>query len=96
VVIALLQRLETRFGFKGVSATLHTDPGPELADKQVAENELMPFAVLDACLHLYAGEKMSPEDMTRALSALFPNYPADQVAAWSTRFTKLFSQSIYN
>jgi NAD+ synthase (glutamine-hydrolysing) len=95
VVIALLQRLETRFGFKGVSATLHTDPGPELADKQVAENELMPFAVLDACLHLYAGEKMSPEDMTRALSALFPNYPADQVAAWSTRFTKLFSQSIY-
>ncbi len=27
VVIALLQRLETRFGFKGVSATLHTDPG---------------------------------------------------------------------
>jgi NAD+ synthase (glutamine-hydrolysing) len=40
VVIALLQRLEVRFGFKGVSATLHTDPGPELADKQVAENEL--------------------------------------------------------
>ena len=28
VVIALLERLETRFGFKGVSATLHTDPGP--------------------------------------------------------------------
>ena len=27
VVIALLERLETRFGFKGVSATLHTDPG---------------------------------------------------------------------
>jgi NAD+ synthase (glutamine-hydrolysing) len=51
--------------------------------------------VLDACLHLYAGEKMSPEEMTRALSALFPNYPAGQVAAWSTRFTKLFSQSIY-
>ena len=95
VVIALLQRLETRFGFKGVSATLHTDPGPELADKQVAEKELMPFAVLDACLHLYAGEKMSPADMTRALSALFPNYPADQVAAWSTRFMTLFSQSIY-
>ena len=95
VVIALLQRLETRFGFKGVSATLHTDPGPELADKQVAENELMPFAVLDACLHLYAGEKMSPDDMTRALSTLFPNYPGDQVAAWATRFTKLFSQSIY-
>ena len=65
VVIALLERLETRFGFKGVSATLHTDPGPELADKQVAENELMPFPILDACLHLYAGEKMSPDDVAR-------------------------------
>jgi NAD+ synthase (glutamine-hydrolysing) len=95
VVIALLERLETRFGFKGVSATLHTDPGPELADKQVAENELMPFPVLDACLHLYAGEKMSPADMAVALKSLFPDHPADQLAKWAERFTKLFSQSIY-
>ena len=83
VVIALLQRLETRFGFKGVSATLHTDPGPELADKQVAENELMPFPVLDACLHLYAGEKMSPDEVGAALKALFPDYPAGQLADWA-------------
>ena len=95
VVIALLQRLETRFGFKGVSATLHTDPGPELADKQVAENELMPFPVLDACLHLYAGEKMSPDEVGLALKSLFPNYPADKLGTWAARFTKLFSQSIY-
>jgi len=95
VVIALLERLETRFGFKGVSATLHTDPGPELADKQVAENELMPFPVLDACLHLYAGEKMSPADMGAALKSLFPNHPAAHLTNWAERFTKLFSQSIY-
>ena len=95
VVIALLQRLETRFGFKGVTATLHTEPGPELADKQVAENELMPFPVLDACLHLYAGEKMSPADIGIALKALFPDYPAETLSNWAVRFTKLFSQSIY-
>jgi NAD+ synthase (glutamine-hydrolysing) len=95
VVIALLQRLETRFGFKGVSATLNTDPGPELADKQVAEHELMPFSILDACLHLYAGEKMSPDDVGAALQALFPHYSADQLADWARRFTTLFSQSIY-
>ena len=83
VVIALLERLETRFGFKGVSATLHTDPGPELADKQVAENELMPFPVLDACLHLYAGEKMSPDEIGVALKALFPDHPADKLTAWA-------------
>ena len=95
VVIALLERLEIRFGFKGVSATLHTDPGPELADKQVAEHELMPFPILDACLHLYAGEKMSPDDVAKVLTSLFPNYSADQMTKWAERFTKLFSQSIY-
>lgn len=95
VVIALLERLERRFGFKGVTATLNTDPGPELADKQVAENELMPFPILDACLHLYAGEKMSPDEVGVALKSLFPDQPADKLAAWASRFTKLFSQSIY-
>jgi NAD+ synthase (glutamine-hydrolysing) len=95
VVIALLERLEVRFGFKGVSATLHTAPGPELADQQVAESELMPFPVLDACLHLYAGEKMSPDDVGVALQSLFPDYPAAKLTGWATQFTKLFSQSIY-
>jgi NAD+ synthase (glutamine-hydrolysing) len=95
VVIALLERIETRFGFKGVSATLHTDPGPELADKQVAESELMPFPILDACLHLYAGEKMSPDEVGIALKSLFPDYAGDQLTGWAERFTKLFSQSIY-
>ena len=95
VVIALLERLEQRFGFKGVSATLHTAPGPELADRQVAESELMPFPILDACLHLYAGEKMSPDDVGLALQAMFPDYPAAKLSAWAQQFTKLFSQSIY-
>lgn len=95
VVVALLERLHRRFGFAGIQATLDTDPGPELADKQVAEHELMPFPVLDACLHLYAGEKMSPDDIGTALHALFPAYPADMLQKCAVRFTKLFSQSIY-
>lgn len=95
VVIALLERLRVRFGFAGISATLETDPGPELADAQVAERELMPFAVLDACLHLYAGEKMSPHEVAAALTVLFPDSPADTLDQWASRFTTLFSQSIY-
>jgi NAD+ synthase (glutamine-hydrolysing) len=95
VVIALLERLAVRFAFAGITATLRTAPGPELADAQVAENELMPFPILDACLHLYAGEKMSPGEMGTALASLFPNYPAATLRAWASRFTTLFSQSIY-
>lgn len=95
VVIALLERLARRFGFKGVSATLGTDPGPELADAQVAEHELMPFPVLDACLHLYAGEKMSPGEVGDALTALFPTMDPAALDQCAQRFTVLFSQSIY-
>ncbi|MGE0459818.1 MAG: NAD(+) synthase [Vicinamibacterales bacterium] len=95
VVIALLQRLHARFGFTGISATLATEPGPELADAQQAEQELMPFPVLDACLHLYAGEKMSPGEMAAALVSLFPSEEGERLQAWASRFARLFSQSIY-
>ena len=95
VVVALLERLQVRFGFSGIAATLATMPGPELADAQEAERELMPFPVLDACLHLYAGEKLSPGEIVAALGSIFPETSATERKAWVGRFTKLFSQSIY-
>jgi NAD+ synthase (glutamine-hydrolysing) len=95
VVIALLDRLHARFGFAGIAQTLATDPGPELADAQVAEHELMPFPVLDACLHLYAGEKMGAEEIAEALGGLFPDLLHADRARWAHQFTTLFTRSIY-
>jgi NAD+ synthase (glutamine-hydrolysing) len=95
VVEALLARLDARFGFAGIAATLATRPGPELADDQHAEDELMPFPILDACLHLHASEKMSPAEMSRALASVFPGEDPGRLAAWASRFARLFTQSIY-
>jgi len=95
VVEALLRRLRARFGFAGISSCLATVPGPELADRQVAEHELMPFPVLDACLHLYASEKMSPDEMALALASNFPDEDPARLAGWAVRFATLFTQSIY-
>ncbi len=95
VVIALLERLERRFGFAGIRATLETEPGPELADAQTAEAELMPFPILDACLHLYASEKMAPDEVAQALLSLFPTVSEPQARSWANRFTRLFTTSIY-
>lgn len=95
VVEALLARLDARFGFAGIAATLATRPGPELADHQHAEDELMPFPILDACLHLHASEKMSPAEMSRALASVFPGEDPGRLAAWASRFARLFTQSIY-
>lgn len=95
VVIALLERLHARFGFEGIAATLATEPGPELADAQIAEHELMPFPILDACLHFYAGEKMAPSEIAHALQGVFPGIPVTRLDEWSRRFVRLFTQSIY-
>ncbi len=95
VVVALLEHLSERYGFDGIRQTLATKPGPELADQQEAEAELMPFAVLDACLYLYAGEKLSPGEIQRALTVIFPEYDADTLGAWAQRFARLFTRSIY-
>jgi NAD+ synthase (glutamine-hydrolysing) len=95
VVIALLERLEQRFGLRGIALTLKTDPGPELASAQTAEGELMPFKVLDACLYLYASEKLSVAELARALPALFPDRDPGELAAWAERFATLFTRSIW-
>jgi NAD+ synthase (glutamine-hydrolysing) len=95
VVIALLERLRERFGLDGVARCLDTSPGPELADRQAAESELMPFPVLDACLHLYAAEKLSPDEVARALPACFPEESPERLREWAFRFVELFTRSIY-
>jgi len=95
VVVALLERLHARFGFEGIRMTLATTPSPELAERQSAEEELMPFPVLDACLHLYASEKLGLDEILRVLPQLFPQEPPDRLTEWATRFVSLFTSSIY-
>ncbi len=95
VVIALLERLHARFGFEGIRLTLETSPGPELSEEQEAEDELMPFDVLDACLHLYAGEKLSPDEVAEALPSIFPEREREELVKQAHRFARLFSASIF-
>ncbi len=95
VVVALLDRLLRRFGFEGIRMTLSTMAGPELAPDQSGEAELMPFAVLDACLHLYGAEKLAPDEVGRALMSIFPERTEAQLAAWAEKFAQMFNRSIF-
>ena len=56
-------------------------PGPELADDQEGEEELMPFPVLDACFYLYAGEKLAPDEVARGAAR---DVPRDRARRGST------------
>ncbi len=95
VVIALLERLRARFGWKGIDATLATTAGPELAASQSGEEELMPFEILDACLYLFGAEKLATDEVARALPSMFPSVPTARLAEHAEKFGRLFTRSIY-
>jgi NAD+ synthase (glutamine-hydrolysing) len=95
VVMALLDYLQDKTGYEGIALVLAQPAGPELAPDQAGEAELMPFPVLDACFHLFAGEKLLPQEVEEALAVMFPRYPRHQLRAWVEKFTRLFLGSIY-
>ncbi len=95
VVIYLLEYLLDTRGYEGIRACFSAPAGPELAANQKGEDELMPFRALDATFHLYAAEKMSPDEIVIVLDTMFPEDAAGLHQAWVKKFMKLFTQSIY-
>src|ERR687894_390462 len=95
VVMALLAYLQDQTGLEGIGLVLARPAGPELAPDQEGEKELMPFPVLDACFHLFAAEKLLPEEVEETLVVMFPAYTRDQIRAWVEKFTRFFLGSIY-
>jgi NAD+ synthase (glutamine-hydrolysing) len=95
VVMYLLEYLSEKTGSAGIRAVTARPAGPELAHNQVGEDELMPFPILDACFHLFAGEKLGPVEVITAVRAMFPELPAQTVEAHVRKFVRLFTQSIY-
>lgn len=95
VVMYLLDYLLETRGYPGIAAALRKPAGPELAPNQRGEDELMPFPVLDACFYLFAGEKMTPDEVTRVVADMFPELARDTVDGYVAKFVRLFVQSIY-
>ncbi|MGI8476343.1 MAG: NAD(+) synthase [Thermomicrobiales bacterium] len=94
VVMALIDHLHDRHGYAGIAAVLAKPAGPELAPDQVGEDELMPFPILDACFHLFAGEKLLPDEVAFALKGMYPEQEA-LIDGYVAKFVRLFLQSIY-
>ncbi|MFZ5471621.1 MAG: NAD(+) synthase [Myxococcota bacterium] len=95
VVMFLLEYLHEKHGYQGIALATARPAGPELAFDQVGEEELMPFPILDACFHLFAGEKLLPSELVEVLVTLFPELPREKLAGYVDKFVRLFMQSIY-
>src|SRR5882757_8083794 len=95
VVNYLLDYIFEKDKLLGIELTLKKPASAELADDQEDEKDLMPFPVLDACFALYAGEKMSPNEVKEVLLTMFPEHDAAKIESWAGRFARLFTTSIY-
>ncbi|HEY1587241.1 MAG TPA: NAD(+) synthase, partial [Polyangia bacterium] len=95
VVNYLLDYLYEQTKWEGIALTLVKPASAELADDMEDEKDLMPFPVLDACFALYAGEKMAPDEVNVALRAMFPEHAPEKLDAWTVKFARLFTASIY-
>jgi NAD+ synthase (glutamine-hydrolysing) len=95
VVNYLLDYLYDLHKWEGIRLTLVKPASAELAEDMEDEKDLMPFPVLDACFALYAGEKMSPAEVNQALRSIFPEHATEKLDAWTARFARLFTASIY-
>jgi NAD+ synthase (glutamine-hydrolysing) len=95
VVNYLLDYLLETTGSEAIRLTQKKPASAELAEDMEDEKDLMPFPILDACFALFAGEKMAPDEVARVIEALFPDEDRERLAAWTTRFARLFTTSIY-
>lgn len=95
VVMYLLDYLQEVHPLEGIRLVLQKPPGPELAPNQIGEEELMPYRVLDACFHLFAEEKLLPDEVEQAVASMFPDLPREAVHGYVAKFVRLFLASIY-
>ncbi len=83
-------------------------PIPELADvtrqaptaelrppdrHQTDEDDLMPYAVLDAIERAAIRDRLSPIEVFRTVRPLFPDFSADQIHLWVDRFFRLWCRN---
>ncbi len=82
--------------YPGLAAVNRQAPTAELrpqAEGQTDEADLMPYDLLDAIERLAIRDKQIPLECYRALRPRFPQYGAQQMAAWVERFFKLWCRN---
>lgn len=93
LVSSLLEYLAKRDGITSLQQVLDIPPSAELAPDQQDETDLMPYAVLDDLLYLYARRRLSLADCWRLVCHRHPAHPPEQLRVWTADFGKRFAQN---
>jgi len=104
IIIALLQHINKSLDLESIKLLLKTPASAELEKNQTDEQDLMPFPVLDACIHLFCEEKKSHDEIyeilksmwsDKELNKMYKGYKPSMLRKWVKKFFQLFSKSIY-
>lgn len=93
LVSRLLEYLAQRDGIASLAAILAIPPSAELAPNQTDEADLMPYAVLDDLMYLYARQRLTLADCWKIVCCRHPEHDAEQLRQWTADFARRFSQS---
>jgi NAD+ synthase (glutamine-hydrolysing) len=83
---------------------LESSASAELDENQTDEADLMPYRVLDNCIHYFVAEKKMPTEVYLILRSVFsdekllaldPKYTRGDLKVWVKKFFKLFFSSIF-
>jgi NAD+ synthase (glutamine-hydrolysing) len=104
IVVRVLDHLRAKHRIEALDELMKTSASAELQEDQEDERDLMPFAVLDACFALFAGEKLMPRELYLAIRAMWTDeelsrmrsdYRSGMLKEWVKRFCRLFVGSIF-
>ncbi len=93
LISRLLEYLAQRDGITALQNVLAIPPSAELAPDQKDETDLMPYAVLDDLLYLYARRRLSLADCWRLLCCRHGEHDAEQLRTWTADFARRFAQN---
>ncbi len=93
LISRLLAHVAQRDGIKALARVLEIPPTAELAPNQTDEGDLMPYAVLDDLLYLFAQRRMALADCWRVVCRRHTDHDAEKLREWTAKFGRLFVAS---
>jgi NAD+ synthase (glutamine-hydrolysing) len=93
LVSKLLGHVAERDGIDALKIILDIPPSAELAPDQEDEADLMPYAVLDDLLYLFALRRLALSDCWRLVVHRHDDYDPEQLREWTAKFGRLFTMN---
>lgn len=93
LISRLLNYIAERDGISSLRKVLAIPPSAELAPDQTDEEDLMPYAVLDDLMYLFAHRRMSLANCWRIVCGRHPKMDPETLRAHAATFGRLFAQS---